>query len=63
VSDESSWLQRLKALGQEQGFLTYAQVNDWLPLALVDSQEIEAIVEQLKSSGIHVVPDSPTAGI
>jgi sigma-70-like protein len=63
VSDEdSSWLRHLKALGQSQGFLSYAQVNERLPLALVDPEEIEAIVEQLKSSGIRVVPDSPTAG-
>jgi RNA polymerase primary sigma factor len=63
VSDEdSSWFQNLKTLGRSQGFLTYAQVNDRMPLAMVDPQEIETIVEQLRGSGIRVVPDSPTAG-
>jgi Sigma-70 factor, region 1.1 len=63
MSDEdSSWLRLLKALGKSQGFLTYAQVNERLPRAMVDPEEIEAIVEQLKSLGIRVVPDSPTAG-
>jgi hypothetical protein len=59
MSDEaSSWLQHLKALGQSQGFLTHAQINKALPLAIVDPVEIDAIVEQLKRSGIRVVPDS-----
>jgi Sigma-70 factor, region 1.1 len=60
--DDSSWIQDLKALGQSQGILTYAQVNERLPLAMVDPEEIEKVVEQLKSSGIRVVPDSPTGG-
>jgi len=50
------WLQHLKALGQQQGYLTYAQVNESLPLAIVDPEEIEEIVEQLKRSGIRIVP-------
>jgi hypothetical protein len=57
-------MRHLKALGQSQGFLTFAQVNENLPLAIVDPEEIEAIVEQLKRSGIRVVPDSasPASG-
>ncbi|SRR5229473_1443506 len=36
MSDEaSSWLEHLKVLGQSQGFLTYAQVNERLPLAVL----------------------------
>jgi RNA polymerase primary sigma factor len=63
MSDEESlWLQHLKRLGLSQGFLTYAQVNASLPLAMVDPEEIESIVEQLNRSGIQVVPDSPRAG-
>ena len=55
-----TWLQQLKTRGLSQGFLTFAQVNEMLPLAIVDPEEIESIVEQLKSSGIPVVPDPPT---
>jgi hypothetical protein len=62
MSDETSWLQHLKTLGQSQGFLTYVQVNKAMPLAIVDPVEIDAIVEQLKCSGIRVVPDSSTVG-
>jgi hypothetical protein len=55
TGEEPPWLQHLRALGQAQGFLTYAQVNDTLPRAMVDPEEIEAAVEQLKHSGIRVV--------
>jgi len=58
----SAWLQRLQSLAQHQGYLTYAQVNNNLPLAMVDPGKIEAIVEQLKRSGIPVVPHSPESG-
>jgi Sigma-70 factor, region 1.1 len=60
--EKSPWFQHLKALGEAQGFLTYAQFNESLPLAIVDPVEIEEIVEQLKRSGILVVPDSPAVG-
>jgi RNA polymerase primary sigma factor len=57
MTDEASpWLQNLKALGQSQGYLTYAQVNERLPLAIVQPEKIEEIVAQLKRSGIRVVP-------
>ena len=62
MSDEASWLQRLKTLGQSQGFLTYVQVNKAMPLAIVDPVEIDAIVEELKRSGVRVVPDSSNGG-
>lgn len=61
VADEaSSWFQRLMSLGQAQGYLTFAEVNETLPLAVVDPKEIESIIEQLKSSGIRIVRESPT---
>ena len=56
MSDEAFWLQQLKALGQSQGFLTFAQVNESMPLGIVDPEEIEKIVEQLTRAGIRVVP-------
>jgi hypothetical protein len=59
MSDEElAWLRHLNALGQSQGFLTYAQVNENLPVVMVDPLEIEEVVERLKRSGIRIVPDS-----
>lgn len=52
-------VQRLKKLGQQQGFLTYQQINDELPAAIVDPGSIEAIVGQLIRAGIRVLENSP----
>lgn len=55
-------VQRLKALAQKHGFLTYAQIDAELPLPFVDPVQITAIVEQLERSGIRVAPDSSIDG-
>jgi len=57
TQESLTWLHQLKSRGSERGFLTHAQVNEMLPLEIVDPNEIEKVVEQLKSSGIRVVPD------
>jgi len=55
---------RLKLLiekGKEQGFLTYAEVNDHLPEDIVDPQQIEDIIGMINDMGIlvhEVAPDS-----
>jgi RNA polymerase primary sigma factor len=54
--EDQSWFQHLKTLGESQGFLTYAQVNNWLPTAIVDPLNIEEIVDRLNRFGIKVVP-------
>jgi hypothetical protein len=55
-------VQRLKALGKQQGFLTYEQVNLQLPPSVVDPEEIAAIVEQIERSGVRVIENSPAEG-
>jgi hypothetical protein len=63
MSDESSpWLQRLTERGLSQGYLTYAEVNDLLPVTIDAPEAIEGIVEKLKRSGDPVVPDSQPIG-
>jgi RNA polymerase primary sigma factor len=55
---------RLKLLiekGKEQGFLTYAEVNDHLPDEIVDPQQIEDIISMINDMGIlvhEVAPDT-----
>jgi hypothetical protein len=57
VTDTSPlWLQNLKTLGQSQDYLSYAQINGSLPLAIVEPEEIGKIVDQLKHSGIRIEP-------
>ena len=58
--DAALCVQRLKKLDQQQGFLTFMQINDELPSEIVDPEKIEAIVEQLIWAGIRVVENSPS---
>ena len=44
----------LIARGKEQGYLTYAQVNDHLPSEIVDPEQIEDIVNTINDMGIPV---------
>ena len=55
-------VQRLKALGKKQGFLTYEQVNLELPSSLVDPDKIAAAVEQIEREGVRVVEHPPENG-
>ena len=42
-----SQLKLLVAKGKEQGYLTYAEVNDHLPQDIVDSDQIEDIIQMI----------------
>ena len=45
-----SQLKELIIKGKEKGFLTYAEVNDHLPQDIVESEQIEDIVELIVCS-------------
>ncbi|MBJ6979009.1 RNA polymerase sigma factor RpoD [Luteimonas sp. MC1895] len=47
--------------GLEQGYLTYAEVNDHLPDDLVDPEQIEDIIGMINSMGIQVHETTPDA--
>src|SRR5690554_7183032 len=47
--------------GLEQGYLTYAEVNDHLPDDLVDAEQIEDIIGMINSMGIQVHETTPDA--
>jgi RNA polymerase primary sigma factor len=49
----------LIAKGKEQGFLTYAEVNDHLPDSIVDPEQIEDIVRMINDMGISVHETAP----
>ena len=44
VEQQQSRLKELIAKGKEQGFLTYAEVNDHLPDEISDPEQIEDII-------------------
>ena len=53
IADErQSQLKLLIARGKEQGYLTYAEVNDHLPSEIVDPEQIEDIVNMINDMGI-----------
>jgi RNA polymerase primary sigma factor len=56
-----SQLKLLVAKGKEQGYLTYAEVNDHLPQEIVDSDQIEDIIQMINDMGIQVVENVPDA--
>ncbi len=54
-----SQLKLLLAKGKEQGYLTYAEVNDHLPADMVDSDQIEDIIQMINDMGIRVFEEAP----
>jgi len=58
-SQQQSQLKLLIAKGKEQGYLTYAEVNDHLPNDIVDPEQIEDIVAMINDMGITVHETAP----
>lgn len=56
-----SQLKLLVTRGKEQGYLTYAEVNDHLPEDIVDSDQIEDIIQMINDMGIQVMEEAPDA--
>ena len=57
--DQQSELKLLIVKGKEQGFLTYAEVNDILPDDIVDPEQIEDIINMINDMGIEVHEVAP----
>ena len=58
---QTQQLKDLIARGKEQGYLTYAEVNDHLPNGIVDPEQIEDIVNMINDMGIAVHEKAPDA--
>lgn len=56
-----SQLKLLVTHGKEQGYLTYAEVNDHLPEDIIDSEQIDDIIQMINDMGIPVVEEAPDA--
>nr|WP_275574848.1 RNA polymerase sigma factor RpoD [Ventosimonas gracilis] len=61
AQQQSSRLTDLISLGREQGYLTYAEVNDHLPEDISDSEQVESIISLLGELGISVFETAPDA--
>ncbi len=58
---QQSRLKDLIARGKEQGFLTYAEVNDHLPEDISDPDQVEDIIQMINDMGIRVFEVAPDA--
>jgi RNA polymerase primary sigma factor len=64
MSDTDQQQSRLKTLitkGKEQGYLTYAEVNDHLPQDISDPDQVEDIIQMINDLGIQVFEKAPDA--
>ncbi len=59
--EQQSEIKQLITKGKEQGFLTYAEVNDHLPDDIVDPEQIEDIITMINDMGIEVHEEAPDA--
>ena len=58
-AQQQSRLKELIARGKEQGYLTYAEVNDHLPEDIADPDQVEDIIGMINDMGISVVEIAP----
>jgi RNA polymerase primary sigma factor len=58
---QQSRIKDLIARGKEQGYLTYAEVNDHLPDDISDPDQIEEIIQMINDMGIRVYESAPDA--
>jgi len=59
AQDQQTKIKELISKGKEQGYLTYAEVNDHLPEGIVDSDQIEDIINMITEMGIVVQEQPP----
>jgi RNA polymerase primary sigma factor len=60
---QQSRLKELIARGKEQGYLTFAEINDHLPQDIADPDQVEDIIRMINDMGIsvsEVAPDTET---
>ena len=61
TQQQQSGIKDLIAKGREQGYLTYAEVNDHLPEDIADPEQVEDIIQMINDMGITVFETAPDA--
>ncbi len=59
--DPQSSIKELIVRGKEQGYLTYAEINDALPEGMVEADQMEDIIGMINDMGIQVFEVAPDA--
>lgn len=57
--DSQSQMKLLILKGKEQGYLTYAEINDHLPDDIVETEMVEDIIQMINDMGIQVYDEAP----
>jgi RNA polymerase primary sigma factor len=60
-AQQQSRIKELISRGREQGYLTYAEVNDHLPEDISDPDQVEDIIQMINDMGINVFETAPDA--
>src|SRR5258708_24800094 len=60
---EGKDLQSLVDLGREQGYLTFDQVNDFLPQDVTSPTDLRSALESFEDMDIKVLDDVPSDGV
>jgi len=63
LPSQQSEIKQLITKGREQGYLTYAEVNDHLPDDIVDPEQIEDIIGMINGMGIEVHEIAPDTDV
>ena len=58
---QQSRIRELIGKGRDQGYLTYAEVNDHLPEDISDPDQVEDIIQMINDMGINVFEAAPDA--
>jgi len=59
---ENSGLRELIEKGREQGYISYADINDFLPEDVSDPDQLEEVISLINELGLEVLENPPTEG-
>ena len=59
---ENNGLRELIEKGREQGFITYADINDFLPDDVSDPDQLDEVIQMVNDLGLQVLENAPEEG-
>ena len=59
---ENSGLRELIEKGREQGYITFADINDYLPEEVSDPDQLDEVIQLINDLGLQVLENAPEEG-
>ena len=59
---ENSGLRELIEKGREQGYITFADINDYLPDEVSDPDQLDEVIQIINDLGLQVLEEAPEEG-